>query len=446
MLIEFTVGNFRSFYQPATLSMLATLLRDDPKLDENNIFQVGKLSLLRSAAIYGPNASGKSNLVRAMMFFRNLVRTSATKLQTGEKIDVERFALNVLSRNSPAYFQIVFLLEGKRYRYGFEVDNERIHSEWLYQTAQRETRLFVREADVFDVSSIFKREAPISLQEKTRSNALFLSVLAQFNSPTAIALLNWFDVHFRGISGLNDDSYTGYTVNRFEKDETFRQRVRYMVRLADVGIQDVSVKNIPLDHPNLPEEMREMLKDLAKKEGKPENELSLRGREAVVPTVETLHPIFDGETQAGEESFDMDDESEGTQKFFALLGPLFHTLENGSVLIIDELEARLHPLLTRELVRLFNSSQSNPHNAQLIFATHDASLLGECLLRRDQVWFTQKNRFGATDLFSLAEMKERKDASYLKNYLNGHYGATPHIANLRAYIEQELQDATPTQA
>ena len=123
MLIEFTVGNFRSFYQPATLSMLATLLRDDPKLDENNIFQVGKLSLLRSAAIYGPNASGKSNLVRAMMFFRNLVRTSATKLQTGEKIDVERFALNVLSRNSPAYFQIVFLLEGKRYRYGFEVDN-----------------------------------------------------------------------------------------------------------------------------------------------------------------------------------------------------------------------------------------------------------------------------------------------------------------------------------
>ena len=228
-------------------------------------------------------------------------------------------------------------------------------------------------------------------------------------------------------------------MERFEQDETFRQRVRDMVRLADVGVQDISIKNIPLDHPDLPEELREMLNKIANKEGKSESAFEVK-------RVETLHPIFDGETQNGEEAFDMDDESEGTQKFFALLGPLFHSLEKGGVLLIDELEARLHPLLTRELVRLFNSPESNPHNAQLIFATHDASLLGECLLRRDQVWFTQKNRFGATELFSLAEMKERKDASYLKNYMNGQYGAIPHIASLRPYIEQELQDATPTQA
>ena len=110
--------------------------------------------------------------------------------------------------------------------------------------------------------------------------------------------------------------------------------------------------------------------------------------------------------------------------------------------MIDELEARLHPLLTRELVRMFNSPASNPQNAQLVFTTHDASLLGESLLRRDQVWFVQKDRFGATELFSLAEMKERKDASYLKNYLGGQYGATPHIGLLRSYIEQELEDGT----
>lgn len=439
MLIEFTVGNFRSFYQPVTLSMLATSLRDDPKLDENNIFQVGKFSLLRSAAVYGANASGKSNLVRALMFMRNFVRTSATKLQAGEKIGIECFALNVLSRQEPAYFQIIFLHEDKRYRYGFEVDNERIHSEWLYHTNQRETRLFVREGDVFDIATSFKREAPISLQEKTRSNALFLSLMAQFNSPTAVALLHWFDVCLRGISGLNDESYAGYTMNRFEKDETFRQHVRDMVQLADVGIQDVSVKTMPLDHPNIPEELREMLKNAAQKDGKPESDFSIKG-------VETFHPIFNDETKVGEEAFDLNDESEGTQKFFALLGPLFRTLETGSVLIIDELEARLHPLLTREFVQLFNSPQSNPHSAQLIFATHDASLLGECLLRRDQIWFTQKNRFGATELFSLAEMKERKDASYLKNYMSGHYGATPHISLLRPYIEQELQNGTPTQA
>lgn len=439
MLIEFAFGNFRSFDQPVTLSMLATSLRDNPELDESNIFQVGKLHLLRSAAIYGANASGKSNIVRAMIFFRNLVRNSATKLQAGEKIELERFKLNVLSREKPAYFQIIFLHNGKRYRYGFEVDDRRIHSEWLYHSIQRETRLFIREGDVFDVSAAFKHEAPISLQEKTRANALFLSVLAQFNSPTAISLLNWFDVHFRGISGLDDSTYAGYTLKQFEKDETFRQRVRDMVRLADIGIQDISLKNVSVNHLNLPDELREMLINIAKKEGKSESELEVK-------KLETIHPIFDGEIQTGEEAFDMDDESEGTQKFFALLGPLFHSLENGGVLLIDELEARLHPLLTRELVRLYNSPKSNPHNAQLIFITHDASLLGECLLRRDQVWFTQKNRFGATELFSLAEMKERKDASYLKNYLNGQYGAIPHIALLRAYIEQELQDATSTQA
>lgn len=439
MLIEFSVENFRSFYQPATLSMLATALRDDPKLDESNIFQVGKLSLLRSAAIYGANASGKSNLVRAIMFMRKLVWTSATKLQTGEKIDVENFALNVLTRNKPAYFQIVFLHGGKRYRYGFEVDSERIHSEWLYQTNQRETRLFVREGDQFDVSTSFKREAPLSLQARTRSNALFLSLMAQFNSPTATALLHWFDGCLRGISGLNDTIYTSYTIKRFEEDETFRQHVRDMVQLADVGIEDVSVKTMPLDHLSVPEQFREMLRTVAQKEGRDE-------RDFLIKRVETVHPIFDGETQAGEEGFDMDEESEGTQKFFALLGPLFDTLETGGVLIIDELEARLHPLLTREFVQLFNSPKSNPNNAQLIFATHDASLLGECLLRRDQIWFTQKNRFGATQLFSLAEMKERKDASYLKNYMSGYYGAIPHISLLRPYIEEELQNDTPTEA
>ncbi|MBU1661812.1 MAG: ATP-binding protein, partial [Chloroflexi bacterium] len=143
--------------------------------------------------------------------------------------------------------------------------------------------------------------------------------------------------------------------------------------------------------------------------------------------------------QIGQAPFELGEESEGTQKFFYLLGPLLDALENGNILMIDELEARLHPKLTRELVRMFNSPQTNPHNAQLIFATHDAGLLGEYLLRRDQIWFTEKNRYGATELYSLAEMKERNDASFEKNYLLGRYGAIPYISGLRAFLEQELQ-------
>ncbi len=432
MLTEFMVGNYRSFREPVTLSMLATPLRDDPELDARNIFQEGKLSLLRSAAIYGANASGKSNLVRALMTMRRLVLNSATKIQAGEKLPIERFRLDVSMRQKPAHFQIVFLLNGKRYRYGFEADEERVHSEWLYHAAQRETRLFVREGQVFDVSTSFKREAPASVQEKTRSNALFLSVLAQFNGDIATKILDWFRLQLRAISGLDDEAYAGYTLERLATEENFRQRAREVIRLADTGILDLSVKALPPDHPDLPDKVRDMLKAIAKRENKPESEFTIQN-------IEVQHPLFDGEQQIGQAILDIEEESEGTQKFLALLGPMFDILENGWTIFIDELEARLHPLLTREVVRLFNAPETNPRNAQLIFATHDAGLLGECLLRRDQVWFTQKNRYGATELYSLAEMKERKDASYLKNYLAGRYGGIPLLGGLRPYIEQELE-------
>ncbi|MFH1633412.1 MAG: ATP-binding protein [Chloroflexota bacterium] len=431
MLIEFTIGNYRSFYAPMTLSMQATRLRDHESIDEQNIFQVGKLSLLRSASVYGANASGKSNLVRAMMFMRHFVLDSATKFQVGEPIDVQRFALNAAAHKEPASFQIVFWLNGTRYRYGFELDEKRVHAEWLYRTLKREARLFVRAGNDFNLSELLKKEAP-GLEARTRENALFLSVLAQFNSPTAIALLEWFRTKFRGISGLDDDTYGGYTLHRFETDETFRQRVRGLMRLADVGITDLSITKLPFDNADVPEGVRNILRQIAKEVGKPEDELSLA-------RIETLHPLFEGKLQIGQAPFELGEESEGTQKFFYLLGPLLDALENGNILMIDELEARLHPKLTRELVRMFNSPQTNPHNAQLIFATHDAGLLGEYLLRRDQIWFTEKNRYGATELYSLAEMKERNDASFEKNYLLGRYGAIPYISGLRAFLEQELQ-------
>ncbi len=431
MLLEFTVGNYRSFAEPVVLSMLATKLRETPELDERAIVQAGNLALLRSAAIYGANASGKSNLLRAMMTMRRLVLASATRLQADDLFPVEPFRFNTQTRAQPSHFQIIFLHNGTRYRYGFEADRHRVLSEWLYRAEQRERRLFVRESQEFAVSAGFRREAPLALQRQTRSNALFLSVLAQFNSETAIGLLGWFRSHFRGILGLDDQSYMPFTLQRLEEDSSFRQRVATMMRFADMGILDLSIQTISLDHPDVPEAVRQMAIRLADREQSVD-------QQPMIKRVETAHALFDGQQQVDQTFLPLDAESDGTRKFLALLGPMLDALEHGRVLVIDELEARLHPLLVREVVRWFNDSATNPHNAQLIFVTHDAGLLGECLLRRDQIWFTQKNRYGATELYSLAEMKERNDALYLKQYLAGRYGGIPLLHSLRPYVEQEL--------
>jgi uncharacterized protein len=429
MLIEFTASNFRSIHQPVTLSLEATNQEENPQ----NIFNEGDYRLLRSAAIYGANASGKSNVIRALGFMRNFIRKSAAKLEPGEETDVERFVLHTDSREQPASFQLIFLLAGVRYRYGFELDEKRVHSEWLYRRAQRETRLFVREAQEFEVSSILKKEAA-GVREKTRKNALFLSTLAQFNGTLSSKIFEQLTKKLNIISGLNDTDYGGYTVGRIDQDDTFRQYVRDLLRLADVGIQDLQVYQLPLDTADAPEEVRDLAKSIVKKRGGSINDVTLR-------RVETIHPVYDSNgTQLEDAKLDMNNESEGTQKFFHLLGPIFNTLENGKILVVDELDARLHPNLTRELVRLFNDPATNPNNAQLIFATHDAGLLGECLLRRDQVWFAEKNRLGATELYSLADFKERAEAAFDTRYLKGRYGGIPFISGLHSYVEQQFKE------
>ncbi len=436
MLVEFTVGNYRSFYAPMTLSLEATKLRStDKALDEQNVFQAGNLRLLRSAAVYGANASGKSNLIRALAFMRALVLRSAKESQAGEPIGVERFRLNTAAQNQPAHFQIIFRLNDRLYRYGFEVDEQTVRAEWLYQTVQRETRLFMRQENQFELSGPFIKEGR-GLEARTRDNALFLSVVAQFNGAIASALLNWFRKHVNVISGLDDVGYRNYTLKRFEEEADFRQRIIDFIRLADVGIVDLRVENQPLADSFVPDEVREFIQHLAKTKGESEKDLFIK-------SLKTIHQVFDSEAHpVGQEAFDMgDQESEGTRKIFSLSGPLLDTLEQGKVLVIDELEARLHPLLALEIIRLFNSPQTNPRNAQLIFATHDAGLLGQRLFRRDQVWFTEKDRYGATDLYSLAELKVRNDASFDRDYITGRYGAIPLIGGLRALFE-ELADDT----
>jgi len=428
MLIEFTVGNFRSFRDPQTLSMVAAPIKSkEPVLDENVIIQQkNSPALLSSAVVYGANASGKSNLVQAIGFMKWFVINALKETKAAGGIGIEPFRLSTETINEPSHFEIAFIESGKRYRYGFEVTPERVTAEWLYFVpSTREARLFEREGDAITVGSYFKEGRKLASQ--TRPNALFLSVAAQFNHPLAQRLINWFR-RVGIISGVNDMGMMPFTLMQLAEGE-HGQAIRELICRLDLGIGDLQVEKVTVTGKSqfpeeMPEEVRQAFLTI----------LSSADTEGVA--VHTSHIRYDADgNPAGQELFDLDEhESEGTQKLFTLSGPLLDTLADGDVLVVDEMDARLHPLLTREIVSLFNHKSTNPNGAQLIFNTQDTNLLDNSLFRRDQIWFVEKDRQGASHLYSLAEFKVRNDKDYKRGYMQGRYGAIPYLSSLQAIV------------
>ena len=423
MLIEFSVGNFLSFKDPVTFSMEAASISEH---EENNVFDFDKYKLLKSAVVYGANASGKSNLLKAMGFIKGFVFNSSKGTQATEPIKVEGYRLSTETENEPSFFEIVFICDQKKFRYGFEVDKNRVHSEWLFFTPSRqEAKLFFRDKDEININKTYFNEGK-GLENKTRPNALFLSVVAQFNGKISKQVLEWFD-RFRFISGLDDLSYIEFTISQIEKED-FKQKLLEYLKIVDLGIDNVSIEKGKIKISELPEKLRGILikdKDADEIDG---------------VDILTLHSKYDNENKRlpSKVRFEFESESEGTQKFIGFLGPLLDTLSKGYVFVVDELDARLHPFITRFIIELFHSKQTNPNNAQLIFATHDTNLLDRNLFRRDQIWFTEKDQYGATDLYSLVEYKNvRKDAIYEKDYIAGKYGAVPFIKNFEVLLGDE---------
>jgi hypothetical protein len=353
---------------------------------------------------------------------------SSKETQSTEKIDVEQFKLDTETEANPSFFEIVFLINNKRYRYGFEATHDKVESEWLfYVPKSRETKLFERKQDNISVSKTYKADG---IQQKTRHNALFLSVSAQFNVQIAERILDWLVNTVKVVSGLDDRGYRGYTVKCLIDNEN-KDEILRLLKKIDLGFGSVRVKESKFTVDSLPDELPDEIKNFILKNVE---------KEAVSVSVQTIHLKFDKKgNSVSTELFDLDEqESEGTQKVFALAGPLIDTLKNGKVLIIDEFDARIHPLISRAIVELFNSNETNSSNAQLIFMTHDTNLLSNKLFRRDQIWFTEKNRYGATDLYSLAEYKVRNDASFESDYIKGRYGAIPYIGNLNHLLDSHV--------
>jgi uncharacterized protein len=431
MFIEFSVANYRSFRDQVTFSMVASAISSkNSDLDTNNVFAVTeKLNLLTSAAIYGANASGKSNLISAISFMRRFVMFAQRSTEATGGIDVEPFLLSTETANAPSLFEVTFALQDNRYRYGFEVTNERVEAEWLYVVANKpyakESLLFEREGDQTKLGEKFSEGRDII--EKTRPNALFLSVVAQFNGVIAQKVISWFR-NCNIISGLSDTALLSFTMRQLSND-TSSEPIKALMRRLDLGFEDLDVdiqSSIP--EPDLP---------------------VLAGNNRIVDRpiviVQTQHKVYDDEGHPVHvQQFDMRrNESEGTRKLFALSGRLLDTLQNGKVLLIDEMDARLHPLLTKEIVKFFNDPAANPRHAQLIFVTHDTNLLDNTLLRRDQIWFVEKDDKGGSQLYSLVEFKidnrgVRNDASFEKDYIQGRYGAIPFLGDLRQLIAEDV--------
>ncbi|MEG4441198.1 ATP-binding protein [Microcoleus sp. AT9_B5] len=402
----------------------SSITEEEKELDENNVFPINdKLILLKSAAIYGANASGKSNLVAAINFMKWFVLNSSKETQVSDAIDIEAFRLSTETEKEPSFFEIVFILEGKTFRYGFEVNAREVVSEWLFQADDSEEKmLFERDFDNYILDDFPEGQG---ISDKTRSNALFLSVVAQFNGKISGKILLWFSKNLQLISGLQDTQYRKETLESFENDRHRHDIIEFIKKL-DLGIADIEIINQPVF----------VIANNTAVYGSSYG--SLYPISVTQTTVQTSHPKYDADgKQTSMERFDMEKhESEGTNKLFALAGILLDTLRTGKILLIDELDARLHPLITRELICLFNSNETNPHNAQLIFTTHDTNLLTSKTLRKDQIWFTEKDNKGATDLYSLVEYKVGKNASFERDYMIGKYGAIPFIGNFKELIGQ----------
>jgi len=443
MLIEFSVGNYRSFKERVTLSMVAAdIASQPPSLDEQNVFVIGDdLRLLTSAAIYGANASGKSNLMVALGFMRFLVLTSSRETQLSELIQVEPFRLSTQTERQPTLFETVFRVGDIQYRYGFEVMPEGVNAEWLYQLGEkRERLLFTRANGTIQVNARNFREGR-GLEQRTRTNALFLSVVAQFNGKIASLVLRWFH-HLTITSGIAQEHEFALSV-KLNRDTPYRAAIEQLVKRLDIGIDAISFESRPLTFSDsisagVKQSLQMLFDELSKGEGPVE-----------MISVQTQHQRYDAEGNPIDQiMFDLaHHESAGTQRLFSLAGPFLRTLNEGGVFVIDELDSRLHPNLVIELIRLFHSPETNPHHAQIIFTTHNTNLLNAKLFRRDQVWFVEKSRHGASDLYSLVEYRQdgkivRNDASFEKDYVAGRYGAVPFIGDLGALLGTEHGEKT----
>ncbi len=419
MLIDFRLTNYRSFSESQTLSMVASAGKEH---EDTHLFASGisvAPRLLRSTVIYGPNAGGKTNLVRALQFMQSMVIQSATLVQEGQTLNVQPFLFDLDGRSQPTTFEVNLIEDGPvRYQYGFSLTAERIVAEWLYAAPKGRNKLmFQREYDPdtgkytweWGASFLGRKDA---WRDKTRANGLFLSTAVLLNNEQLRPVFNWFQ---NRLAIIPADVMIGleHTLGLCATDSGKAELLSFF-KNADISITDVALE-------------KQAVKRMTFGFDPVTGPLPPSTTDEEITKIQFKHRSRDGKSEI---ELGMDDESSGTQKLFALAGPWLDVMRKRRVLVVDELDRSLHPLICRHLIERFNHDKTNPLNAQLIATTHDTNLLDRHLLRRDQVWFIEKDQQEASRLYSLDEFSPRKEESLERGYLQGRYGALPIVGSL----------------
>lgn len=409
MLIQFSARNFKSFKDPFTLDLFT-----NKETAVSNIIKSNFKNTYASAVFYGANGSGKSNILKAYNMMRNLVLNKDKVMLSTDRLKINTFKLSTESEDDTSAFDICFIYNNKKFKYGFEYDENIVYSEYLfvYETIQP-TLIFEYDLDE-DEGKIKCTKYKSLSQKKHLKNTLFLWDVDREDIEEAHEVLNWFKetiyIEFSNARNVNPSYW-----NNLTKPDV-KNIFQIFIHDADFGIKDIYQDSRPVMDvydkiPNLPK--NSIVEEI---------------------TVKTTHAKLDENYNfIGDEKFNLfDDESLGTQKYFYAIGPIINALKNGSTLFLDELDASLHPILTRRLVELFNSKEINGKGAQLIFTSQDTNLLDQTLFDKEQIWFVEKDKYGASHLTGLSEYRDiRKQEKIEEKYIKGKYGAIPYLGTFK---------------
>ena len=428
MLIRFRVENHRSIKNEQEISFVAAAIKDSP--EKTTPVEKYGIDLLRVAGIYGANASGKSNVVDALQFMKKAVVDSHNTWKPDGGVPRKPFLLDPESLSEPSLFEVDILLNETRYTYGFIVDSREVLEEWLYAYPEgRKQRWFVRDKSQsaeFSFSRLLSGENK-TIQGLTRPNSLFLSTAAQNNHHMLNSVFCWFSSWVEFVDMDNREYLQEYTEILFDHPK-YKSGILSIMLGSDFGLTGIDIKE---QSPT--KRILRRLQFLSKvKESKSPYDLDSNSSSILL-----RHRAANGD----DVHMSFKDESMGTQIQWGLAGPIIKVLVDGGLLCIDELDSSLHPDLAMEIVRWFNDPKKNPNNAQLMFNTHDTNIL-ENELRRDQIWFTEKDNGGSTHLYSLSDFKPRKHENIKLGYMQGRYGGVPFmnipklVTSGRAHEEQ----------